>query len=89
MEQLKQGKPNRRVLRGTVVKDKMVDTVTVQVTRTVPHSKYNKFIKRSSRYQVHAPGQAAALGDSVAIIESRPMSKMKRWRLKEVVSKAL
>jgi small subunit ribosomal protein S17 len=89
MQENKASIPNKRVLRGVVVRDKMLNTVTVKVTRTVRHDKYNKFIRRESSYHVHDPKQAAAVGDSVLIVETRPVSKTKRWKLKEVVAKAL
>ena len=77
-----------RVLRGVVTSDKMDKTITVEVTRTVRHKKYNKFIQRRARYHAHDEANTAKMGDQVEIVESRPLSKMKRWRLQNVVERA-
>lgn len=70
-----------RVLRGRVVSTKMQDTITVIVDRYVKHPKYKKYQKRSKKYLVHDAGNTAALGDMVAIKESAPISKRKRFTL--------
>lgn len=77
-----------RVLRGVVTSDKMDKTITVEVTRTVPHKKYNKFIQRRARYHAHDEQNSAKIGDRVEIVESRPLSKSKRWRLQNIVERA-
>lgn len=77
-----------RVLRGVVTSDKMDKTITVEVTRTVRHPRYNKFIQRRARYHAHDEGNTAHAGDTVEIVESRPLSKSKRWRLQTVVERA-
>ncbi len=77
-----------RVLRGTVISDKMDKSITVEVTRTVRHPRYNKFIKRRARYHAHDEQNQCGAGDTVEIVESRPLSKTKRWRLRSVVEKA-
>lgn len=77
-----------RVLRGVVTSDKMDKTITVEVTRTVRHPRYNKFIQRRAKYHAHDEGNAASAGDTVEIVESRPLSKSKRWRLQTVVERA-
>ena len=71
----------RRVLQGVVVSDKRDKTVTVLVERRVMHPLYKKFIKRSKRYQAHDETNSAKVGDTVRIIETRPISKTKSWVL--------
>jgi small subunit ribosomal protein S17 len=77
-----------RTLRGVVVSNKMTKTITVEVTRTVRHPKYNKFLKRRAKYYAHDERSEAAPGDTVVIVESRPLSRLKRWRLQEIAVKA-
>lgn len=77
-----------RTLQGVVVGNKALKTVTVEVVRTVRHAKYNKFMKTHTRYQAHDEKNECGLGDKVVIVESRPLSKTKRWRLQTVVEKA-
>ena len=72
---------------GEVVSDKMNKTITVQVFRRVRHSKYGKFLKKTSLYKAHDEKGEAKTGDKVRITMTRPMSKTKRWRLLEVVEK--
>jgi len=69
----------RRVLQGTVVSDKCDKTVIVLVERRVMHPVYKKFIRQSKKYAAHDEGNAFKVGDSVQIIECRPLSKRKRW----------
>lgn len=73
-----QGK-NPRTLTGTVVSDKMMNTVVVAVERFVKHPKYQKFIKQTKRYHAHNEGDVAKTGDKVTIVESKPISKKKRF----------
>jgi small subunit ribosomal protein S17 len=73
---------------GTVTSDKMDKTVVVIVERKIKHSKYGKFIKRSSKFFAHDEKNEAHTGDLVRISETRPMSKNKCWRLVAVVEKA-
>jgi small subunit ribosomal protein S17 len=77
-----------RTLRGVVKSTKMQKTITVEVIRTVRHAKYNKFIKKRARYYAHDEHGKAGVGDKVDIVECRPMSKLKRWRLANVTEKA-
>lgn len=77
-----------RILRGTVTSDKMDKSIVVEVVRTVRHSKYNKFIKRRARYHAHDEKNDANAGDTVVIVESRPLSKTKRWRLRDIPERA-
>jgi small subunit ribosomal protein S17 len=73
---------------GIVTSDKMSKSITVMVERKVMHPKYGKFVKRSSKFMAHDEAGDAHVGDTVRIAETRPMSKLKRWRLVEVVERA-
>ena len=79
----------KRQLVGTVVSDKMDKTVTVMVERLVKHRLYKKYIKRQNKFSVHDENNACQVGDKVLITESRPLSRMKRWRVSEIVKKAV
>jgi len=70
---------------GVVVSSKMDKTIIVKVTRRVPHPVYRKIVKKFKKYYVHDEKKQAQLGDTVLFVETRPMSKLKRWKLKEVV----
>jgi small subunit ribosomal protein S17 len=72
---------------GTVVSDKMAKTVIVKVERTATHRLYKKIMRRSSRYLAHDDHLDAKLGDTVRIVETRPMSRLKRWRVAEIVQR--
>ena len=78
----------RRRLTGMVVRDKVDKTVVVEVTRTTIHPLYRKVMRVTSRYMVHDEDNHARVGDKVVIVESRPVSKRKRWMLEKVVSGA-
>jgi small subunit ribosomal protein S17 len=69
----------KRVLLGVVVSDKMEKTVVVEVERRIQHPIYKKFIRRSKRYHAHDESNAIKVGQTVRIMESRPLSKTKRW----------
>jgi len=73
---------------GVVVSDKMDKTIVVSVVRSVRHSLYGKTIKRTSKFKVHDENNECRVGDRVKIMETRPLSKEKRWRLVEVLEKA-
>jgi small subunit ribosomal protein S17 len=73
---------------GIVTSDKMDKSITVMVERRVMHPKYGKFVKRSSTFMAHDEKEEANIGDTVRIMETRPLSKRKRWRLVEVVERA-
>lgn len=88
VEQEASARGKRRVLLGTVVSDKMQKTVVVQVTRRYKHPRYRKYVQERLRYKAHDETNDARVGDRVRIIESRPLSKEKRWRLLEVVERA-
>ncbi len=70
---------------GAVVSDKMQKTVVVRVDRLVRHTKYRRYVRRTSKFMVHDEENAAKIGDTVAITETRPMSRRKRWALARVV----
>jgi small subunit ribosomal protein S17 len=76
---------HRKTQVGIVVSDKMQKTVVVKVDSLVKHQVYNKYIKRSVKYKVHDERDICKIGDRVQIIECRPLSKDKRWSLKQVI----
>jgi small subunit ribosomal protein S17 len=78
----------RKVRTGYVISDKMEKTVVVQVTDLTQHPLYKKTIQRRARFKVHDEENACGIGDLVRIMETRPISKEKRWRVIEVVEKA-
>lgn len=82
-----QERGRRQVKTGQVVSDKMDKTIVVSVTYLRKHPIYHKTVKQSSRFKAHDEHGAAKLGDTVRIIETRPLSKTKRWRLLDVVQK--
>ena len=73
---------------GEVVSDKMDKTVVVAVTRLVQHPVYKKIVKRIMRFKAHDEDNSCKVGDKVSMIETRPLSRDKRWRVVEVVEKA-
>ena len=79
----------RRTLVGTVIATKMHKTITVQVERQYKHPKYGKYIRERKRYLVHAPEGGVAVGDRVEIMSTRPLSKLKRFRLLKIVHKSV
>ncbi len=79
---------NRKVRIGTVTSDKMEKTITVRVETVKQHPLYKKIIKTSKKYKAHDENNEAKTGDIVKIMETRPLSKDKRWRLIEIVEKA-
>jgi len=80
---------NRRTLQGLVVSDKMDKTVVVRVTRAVKHPRYKKYVRHSKKYMAHDEQGECGMGDLVTIVESRPMSSRKRWRVRSVDRKAV
>jgi small subunit ribosomal protein S17 len=78
----------RKIRRGYVVSDKMDKTVVVEVEDRVKHPLYGKVMRRTSKVQAHDETNACGVGDSVRIMETRPMSATKRWRVVEVLEKA-
>jgi small subunit ribosomal protein S17 len=81
------GNKNEKV--GQVVSAKMQKTIVVEVTRRVQHPVYKRIISKRNKFYAHDEDRKAQLGDVVRIIECRPMSKLKRWRLSEVIRKAV
>jgi small subunit ribosomal protein S17 len=73
---------------GEVVKDRADKTVVVRVVRRVPHPSYGKVVQRSSKFAAHDEANDAHVGDTVRIVETKPISKTKRWRVAEVVERA-
>jgi len=79
----------KRQLIGTVLSNKMDKTVTVMVERTVIHPIYKKFIRRRAKFAAHDAANTCSIGDRVLITESRPISKLKRWRVSQIIEKAV
>ena len=78
----------RKVREGTVTSTNMDKTIVVTVTDRVRHAKYNQFVLRSKKLYTHDETNDAGVGDRVRVMETRPMSKNKRWRLVEIVERA-
>ena len=78
----------RKTLVGTVVSDKMDNTVVVAIADNVKHPLYKKIIKRTVKFKAHDENNACNIGDRVQIMETRPLSKDKRWRVVEIIEKA-
>ena len=78
----------RKVREGTVVSDKMNQTVVVAVVERVRHAKYDKFVLRTKKLYAHDEKNDAKVGDRVRVMETRPVSKTKRWRIVEIVERA-
>lgn len=77
----------KRTLTGTVASDKMDKSITVLVSTRQLHPRYKKYITRSKKHMAHDGANEAHIGDTVSIIESRPVSRKKRWRLLEVIKR--
>lgn len=88
-ENLKKRNIRRKTLTGIVVSDRMDKTVVVEVDRLVQHPAYKKYIHRKKKYMVHDEGNQCKIGDKVLIIESRPLSRHKRWRVMKTIEKAV
>jgi small subunit ribosomal protein S17 len=78
----------RKIRIGVVSSNKMTKTITVAVERKVKHPIYGKFVKKTSKFHAHDENNECTIGDIVRIMETRPLSKTKRWRLVEIVEKA-
>jgi small subunit ribosomal protein S17 len=78
----------RKTKTGSVTSDKMDKTITVAVERKVKHPIYGKFVKKTTKFHAHDETNEAKPGDVVRIMETRPLSKTKRWRLVEIIEKA-
>lgn len=79
---------NRKEKVGLVTSNKMTKTIVVSVQRQIKHPKYGKFIKRTSKFMAHDEKNESNIGDTVRIVETRPLSKNKCWRLVEILEKA-
>ncbi len=79
---------NRKVRQGVVVSDPNDKTIVVQITERKPHPIYGKMMTSTKKLHAHDENNEAHVGDTVSIMETRPLSKMKRWRLVEIVEKA-
>jgi small subunit ribosomal protein S17 len=78
----------RKTMVGMVVSDRMEKTRVVVVQRLVKHPLYQKYIRRRTRYKVHDEANSCRVGDRVMIVETRPLSREKRWRVKEILERA-
>ena len=78
----------RKVRVGLVVSDKMDKTVVVAIDRRMPHPQYGKMVTRTAKLKAHDEANSAKVGDTVRIMETRPLSKDKRWRVVEIVERA-
>ena len=78
----------RKVREGTVVSNKMNKTIVISIVDRVPHPRYSKFVARTKKLYAHDETNDAQIGDRVRVMETRPMSKQKRWRLIEVLERA-
>ncbi|MBP5643622.1 MAG: 30S ribosomal protein S17 [Bacteroidales bacterium] len=78
----------RKVREGIVVSNKMDKSIVVSVERRLKHPKYGKFLKRTSKLMAHDEENTCGIGDKVRVMETRPLSKSKRWRLVEIIEKA-
>ena len=78
----------RKVRIGTVVSDKMDKTIVVAIQYNIKHPLYNKIVKRTYKLKAHDENNTAGVGDRVKVMETRPLSREKRWRLVEIVEKA-
>ncbi len=83
-----QGRGYRKTREGYVVSDKMNKTVVVMVEDHVKHPKYGKVLRRTKKYQAHDEQNACGIGDRVLLMETRPVSATKRWRVAEILEKA-
>ena len=86
---MKEKKRQKKILQGIVVSDKMEKSAVVLVERTIQHPLYKRTLKRTKKYKIHDEHNACRVGDFVRLIECRPISKHKCWRLLNVVRKAI
>lgn len=78
----------RKTQIGVVVSDKMDKTVVVKIDCLVKHPVYNKYVKRATKYKAHDDSNSCKVGDRVLIVETRPLSKDKRWRVRQIIEKS-
>jgi len=79
---------NKRTIKGVVISDKMDKTIVVKAERLVKHPIFHKYVRRHVKYKAHDEKNECKAGDTVVIIEARPMSKDKRWRMLEILERA-
>lgn len=79
---------NKRTIKGVVISNKMDKTIVVRAERLVKHPVFQKYVRKHIKYKAHDEKNLCKLGDTVLIIESRPLSKEKRWRMLEILEKA-
>ncbi len=84
-----ENKNKRKQLIGTVSSNKMDKTVVVMVQRKISHPVYKKYVNKTKKYYAHDPNSSCSLGDIVVIEESKPLSRLKRWRVKNIQQKAV
>ena len=77
---------NKKRLTGKVLDSKMINTAVIEVSRKFPHPLYQKYITKTKKYYAHDPSNTCNVGDVVNIVESKPMSKLKRWRVVSVIT---
>ena len=86
---MEEHKSNRRMLTGVVVSDKADKTIVVMVETLVQHPLFKKYIRRRKKFMAHDPQNDCGIGDTVSIIEHRPLSARKRWHLEKIMEKAV
>jgi small subunit ribosomal protein S17 len=84
-----ENKNQRRELIGKVKSNKMDKSIVVTVSRKVPHPVYKKYVNKTKKYYAHDPQNLCGTGDTVIIEESKPLSRLKRWRVKKIQEKAI
>ena len=89
MTESQDSRNNRRVITGVVSSDKMAKTITVTIEHTYRHPKYQKFVKKHTKVYAHDEKEDANEGDTVELMECRPLSKQKRWRLERVITRSV
>ena len=85
---MSENRNSRKVRQGVVVSDVNDKTIVVQIKERKPHPVYGKMITKTKKFHAHDENNEAGVGDTVTIMETRPLSKMKRWRLSKIVEKA-
>jgi len=79
---------NKRIIKGVVVSSTMDKTIVVRTVRLVKHPVFHKYIRRYVKYKAHDEDNSCNIGDKVLIVESRPLSREKRWRMREILERA-
>ena len=79
---------NKRIIKGVVVSNKMDKTIVVRAETLVKHPVFHKYLRRYVKYKAHDEGNTCNIGDKVLIVESRPLSREKRWRMRAVIERA-